>query len=167
MSPMRSALLVLLLSSTAAMAAPAKDESIKQLLAVTHAQKLAEGMRTQFDVMVDNIVQQALKGKPPTANEQQAITRMKTKMATLFQGQFAWDKLEPMYLRLYKAAFSEDEVDGMLAFYKTPAGQAAVTKMPGVLQRTMTEIQATMGHLAPQLQAAQQEFLAEVKAVHK
>ncbi len=56
MSPMRSALLVLLLSSSAAMAAPAKDESVKELLTVTHAQKLAEGMRAQFDAMVDNIV---------------------------------------------------------------------------------------------------------------
>ncbi len=163
MNVLRNALIILLFSSATAMATPASDGSIKQLLAVTQAQKLGDGIRAQFDSLMSNSFQQALKGKVPTAKQQQAIENMKSRMLATLQGEFAWEKLEPVYLRLYRASFTEEEIVGMLSFYKTPAGQAVITKMPLLTQNTMIEIQKLLSGITPQIQKIQEDFIAEMK----
>jgi len=149
------------------MAEPASESSIKQLLAVTQAKKLLDGMQAQLDSLMDNVIQQALKGKSPTAKQQEAITHMKNNMVALLQGDLAWEKLEPMYLRLYTESFTEEEVGGMLAFYKTPAGQAVINKMPVLMQKTMLEVQKMSSGLAPRMQEIQKDFAAEMKSAEK
>jgi hypothetical protein len=164
---LRNALVILLLTATTAMAEPASESSIKQLLAVTQAKKLLDGMQAQLDSLMDNVIQQALKGKSPTAKQQEAITHMKNNMVALLQGDLAWEKLEPMYLRLYTESFTEEEVGGMLAFYKTPAGQAVINKMPVLMQKTMLEVQKMSSGLAPRMQEIQKDFAAEMKSAEK
>ncbi|BBP02333.1 DUF2059 domain-containing protein [Sulfuriferula nivalis] len=158
---------VLLLSATVATAAPADENSIKQLLAITQAQKLVAGMLNQVDAMMSMSIQQALKGKVPNPGEQQAINNMKDKMVVLIHGDLAWDKVEPMYIRLYKDTFTEEEVAGMLAFYKTPAGQAVIQKMPVLMQKSMFEVQNMLSQDRPKIQKIQQDFLVELKAANK
>jgi hypothetical protein len=162
MNILRNALIALLLCSTTAIAAPANDSSIKQLLAVTQAQKLLEGMRAQFDSIMDNAVQQSLQGRKPTPKQQQAITKMKNSTIEIMQGELTWEKLEPMYLRLYKESFSEEEITGMLAFYETPTGQAVISKMPVLMQKTMQETQKMFSATTPKLQKVMKQFAAEM-----
>ncbi len=167
MNILRNALIALLFCSATAMAAPASDSTIKQLLDVTQAQKLADEIRAQFDTIMNNAVQQALQGKTPTPKQQQAIANMKNRMVALMQGELAWERLEPMYLRLYKESFSEEEIAGMLSFYKTPAGLAVTNKMPVLMQKTMLEIQKMVAEATPQMQKIQEQFVAEMKAASK
>ena len=167
MNTLRSTLIALLLCSTAAIAAPASENSIKQLLTVTQAQKLVDGMRAQFDSLMNSAVQQSLQGKTPTPKQQQAITNMKNRMVSLIQGELAWGKLEAMYLRLYKESFSEEEVAGMLAFYKTPAGQAVIHKMPVLMQQTMLEVQKMSSGMTPKMKIVQEQFAAEMASASK
>jgi hypothetical protein len=168
MNTLGNALIVLLLSSAQALAAaPASENSIKQLLTVTQAQKLIDGMRNQVDAMINASVKQALNGKTPNPSEQKAINNMRTKMVAVVQGELAWEKLEPLYLRLYKESFTEEEVAGMLVFYKTPAGQAVIHKMPVLMQKTMLEVQTMLRGVMPKLQQIQQDFVGELKAAGK
>ena len=163
----RYALAVLLFSSATVMAAPASEDSIKQLLNVVQAQKLLDGTRAQLDSLMNKSIQQGLKGAVPTASQQLAITNMKGRMLALIQGELAWEKLEPLYVRLYQDSFSEEEITGMLAFYDTPAGQAVINKMPVLMQQTMLEMQKMTTGLIPQMQQIQQDFLAEMQAAGK
>jgi len=167
MNVLRNALIALLFCSATAMAAPASDSSIKQLLNITHARKVVDGMRAQLDTAMNNVVQQALQGKTPTPRQQQAIANMKNRMFALMQGETAWEKLEPMYLRIYKESFSEEEIAGMLSFYKTPAGLAVINKMPVLMQKTMLEVQKMLGGVTPQMQKIQEQFVAEIKTASK
>lgn len=165
MQTLRNVLLTLLFCSTTAIAAPASEDSVRQLLAVSQAQKLVDGMGAQFNTLMNNVVQQALNGKAPSAKQQEAITKMKNRMVALMQGELAWAKVEPMYIRLYMESFSEEEVAGMVSFYKTPAGQAVINKMPLLMQKTMVEVQTMISSTTPQMQKIQEEFLAEMKVV--
>ncbi len=161
------ALWVILFAPATAMAAQASDGSIKQLLAVTKAEKLIDGMRTQLDSAMNNSIQQALNGQAPTAKQQQVISKMKNRMVSLLQGELSWEKLEPMSVRLYKESFTEEEVDGMLTFYKTPAGQAVIGKMPVLMQKTMFEMQKMTSDMVPKMQSIEQDFRAELAAASK
>ena len=167
MNALKSALIVILFSSTTAMAVPASDESIKQLFAVTQTQKLLDSVRGQIDTLMNNAIQQALQGKTPTAKQQQAITNMKNKMLAVVQGELAWEKLEPLYLRLYKETLTEEEVTALVSFYRTPLGQTMINKMPILMQKTMMETQKMVSGAAPKMQKIQQDFLAEMNAASK
>lgn len=167
MNIVRNIFIALLSCSAIAMAAPASDSSIKQLLDVTQSRKLVDGMRAQIDALMNNSIQQALQGKTPTPKQQQAIVNMKNKLVAVMQGELVWEKVEPIYLRLYKESFSEEEIVGMLSFYKTPAGQAVIYKMPVLMQKNMLEVQKMVARAAPQMQKIQEEFVTEIKAANK
>lgn len=167
MKILRRAVVTLLLCSTSAFAAPASEGSIKQLLEVMQSQKLIDAMQAQIEALMNNSIQQALKGKVPTVKQQQAINNMKSRMVAIMQGELSWDKLEPIYLRLYKESFTEEEINGMVTFYKTPAGQAVIHKMPGLMQKTMFEVQQITTGMTPKMQKVQEQFVAEMAAANK
>jgi hypothetical protein len=48
--------------------------------------------------------------------------------------------------------FSQEEIDGLIAFYRTPVGQSLVSKQPELMKRTMTIMQQC---LAPMMQRIQ------------
>ncbi len=167
MNVLGNVLIVFLFCSTSAMAAPASESSIKQLLAVTQAKKLVDGMSVQLDSMMSNTIRQALAGKTPTARQQKAIENMKNRTVALIHGELEWEKLEPMYIRLYKESFTEEEVAGMLSFYKTPAGQAVIYKMPVLMQKTMENMQKMTERITPEMQKIQESFVAEMSVADK
>ena len=78
-----------------------------------------------------------------------------------------WKKLEPIYVRIYQKTFTQQEIDGMIAFYKTSAGQAVISKMPAAMQNTMDEMQGLMAPVMEKMQRMQQEVAAGIKAESK
>jgi hypothetical protein len=167
MNILKKAIIGLVFCSNAVMAAPATEGSIKQLLTVMEVKKMTEGIRNQFDPLVDNAAKQALQGKEPTPKQQKAITKMKAQVNGLMQSELNWGNIEPIYLRQYKETFSEEEIAAMLAFYKTPAGQAVVQKMPGLMQKTLGEMQALTMSLAPKMQKIHEQFMTDMAAAGK
>ena len=156
-----------LFGTMTAFAAPASENTLKELFAVTQVQKLVDGIQAQGQSFMDKCVEQALEGKPPTAKQRQAIDNMKNKMVRVVQRELSWERLEPSYLRLYSESFTEEEVGGMLSFYKTPVGQAVINKMPTLMQKIMAEMPRMMNQVLPDIQKIQEEFMAEVKAAGK
>lgn len=160
--------LLLLVSSAVAAEQPASDESIREVLRVTEAEKLIASMLPQVEAMMGQAMQQGLSSVPMPPDERvvagQMAEKMKVKLMAGFREEMQWSKLEPMYLRIYRKTFTQDEVDGMLAFYKTPAGRAVIKKMPAVMQETMVEMQQVMQPMMKKMQTAVQETVEEMKA---
>ena len=145
-------IVVIFFFSTNVWAEPASDSSIRLLLDITQSRKIVDGIAAQFGSLKDNTAQQALAGKTPTAKQKQAISNMKNRMVSLMKEELVWEKLEPMYLRIYSEAFSEEEVAGMLSFYKTPAGQAVIVKIPVLMPQTMVEVRRMLEGATPKIQ---------------
>lgn len=103
---------------------PPTEESVKQLLTVTNARQLLDQVKAQFDSMMTVAMRDAQQGQTLTPERQAVLDRMKAKMAVVVDQALNWDELEPMYVRTYQASLSQDELNGMLEFYKSPAGQA-------------------------------------------
>ncbi|RYD75034.1 MAG: DUF2059 domain-containing protein, partial [Verrucomicrobiaceae bacterium] len=66
----------------------------------------------------------------------------------------------------YQKSFTQEELDGIIAFYKTPAGVALVKKMPVVMQQTMIAMQQLMGPLMKRVETSIKETTSEIEA-HK
>jgi len=154
---------LLLAGPTIADDSPASDESVRQLLELTEAHKLIDAAKLQVNTMVTAALQDAVQGKALTPARQAVVERMHAKMIAMVDGMLNWDALLPMYLRIYRESFTQDELDGMTAFYKTPAGHAVVRKMPVVMQRVLGEMQVMLKPMQERIQQIQQEAVRELQ----
>ncbi len=143
--------------------APPTDASIRQLLEATHARQLIDTMMTQVDGMMKQATQQVTGGRAASPEVQKIYEKTRAEVVVAMREQMTWEKLEPMYLRIYKKSFSENEVQAMVGFYKSPAGQAVITKLPAVMQESMNESMQMLQPVIQKIQQMQQEMLAEMK----
>ena len=63
-----------------------------------------------------------------------------------------WKELEHEMAAIYADTFSEDELKGIIEFYKSPAGQAFIQKQPEIMKRSMAINQKMMLTIMPRLQ---------------
>ena len=133
------------------------DASLKELMQLVNASDLLKGMDQQMDVIYGNMVQQMTKGQTVTAQQQKALDDFQGKMKDILHRQLSWDKLEPQVIQVYRDTLSQDEVDGIIVFYKTPAGQAVIKKMPLIMQATMTMMQKNIPSMMAEVQEAAKE----------
>jgi len=143
------------------------EASIKQLLEVAQAHKLIDSVMAQMDNLMQQTIAQATQGQKIPPRVQKDIDQRRGEIIAMMKELLDWTKLEPLYVRVYQKTFSQQEVDGMIAFYKTPAGQAVIAKMPTVMQETIEEMQQMMGPVMQKMQKMQQDVVAEMKTEGK
>ena len=148
-------------------AAPPTEASIKQLLEVAQSHKLADSVMLEMENLMQQTIARVTKGQTVPAKVQKDIDKRRDDLVATMKELLDWKKLEPVYVRIYQKTFTQQEVDGMIAFYKTPAGQAVIGKMPGAMQSTIDEIQGLMGPAMEKLQQMQQDIAVELKAEGK
>ena len=145
----------------------ASDASIRELLEVTQSQKMLDGMMAQMDSLMHKSMQQSLQGVALTDEQQKIMDEMQVKMVALLKEEMSWDSMEPVLVDIYKKSFTQPEVNGMLDFYKSPAGQAVIAKMPVVMQNSMQLMQSKMRTMMPRLQQLQQETMEKLKTAQR
>lgn len=67
-------------------------------------------------------------------------------------------------MQLYAKTYSETKIDGILAFYKSPAGQAMLARTPELTTGSMQIVQARMVDIQPKLKVMQDEFMKQLMA---
>jgi len=157
---------VWILVSAAAVAAnnaPASDASIREMLELTNAQQIIASMKGQMNALMSTAMQNATRGQTLTPEKQAVIDRMTAKMSAAAADMLNWDTLLPIYMRTYRDSFTQDEIDGVIKFYKSAAGQAYVKKLPLVMQNVMQEMQGFMKPLQEKMIAIQRESMQELK----
>ena len=143
---------------------PASETSVKQLLEVGQTRKLLGTMTEQLENYMKVAMESATHGQPASPEVQKMFDQCRADVLKILKEEFSWDKLEPMYLRIYKESFSQQEVDGMITFYRSPSGQAVLNKMPVAMQNSMKEMQQMMGPLMERIKRMQQDMVAQVRA---
>ena len=162
---MKPSLLALLLAicSSLANAAPATAESVETLLVLTKAQELIDSANSNVESSIRQGMLAAVGGTDLNAEQKQLLDVLPSKLVAAMQPEFSWQVLKPDFVRLYAETFNQEEVDGMIQFYKSPLGQSLIAKMPQVLNRSMQVTQARLGAAMPKLQSAVAAAIAEVK----
>ncbi len=156
-------LLAVLTFSLSTLAAPPSDESINQLLQLTKVDKLVDSVITQMDGMMKSAMQQATKGKTLSAEEQAIMDRQQAKMISIMKEELSWDRMKDLYVQVYRETFSQEEIDGLIAFYRTPVGQSFVNKQPELMKRTMTIMQQRMTPMLQKIQKMAEETASEMQ----
>jgi hypothetical protein len=144
-------------------AAPPSPDSVETLLTVMKTETMFDSVYASLEQMMRQSMQQRAGGKPMTAEQQRFLDAVPGRFVAVMKSEFTWAKLKPQYVQLYLETFDQEEVDGLLAFYRSAAGQAFINKMPTVMQKSMAIAQSQMQTLLPKMQAAIEQAVSDAK----
>lgn len=142
-----------------AAAAPASTESIEALLTATKAEAMQDTLYSLIEPMMRQSMQQRTLDKTLTPEQQQVIDALAAKLVAVVRAEFAWDNLRPQLVQIYRETFDQEEIDALVAFYTSPAGQAFINKMPVIVQKSMAISQS----LIPKIETAIDQAMADAK----
>lgn len=140
------------------------DASIQELVALTSSKKLMSDMATQLDTNIQQAMEQALQGTTLSPEQRRVLDEMRAQLLVLLSETMKWQEVDALSADIYKRSFNQREVDGMIAFYKTEAGQAVLNKMPIVAQNTSQAVQSMLAKLTPKVRKLQEETIAKLEA---
>jgi hypothetical protein len=127
---------------------------------------LAEHFRQQFEQR-RNLIEQQLGSTLPVGAQRNAkkkeldalVDEFETNVIGVLRKAADWEALKPLVVAACDKTFSEEELAGIVAFYKTPAGQAYVSKMPAFGARLQVSTTEAAQALQPEIaRLAQQTY---------
>lgn len=119
----------------------------EEMLRVTNSEQM---MVQMFDSMRKMHTEQMAKMELPPEARASAVEIQERSLATV-RKMLNWETLKPRFIDLYAATYTEPELDGILAFYKSAAGRAMLDKMPQLMQGSMRIGQEAVAAMTPEL----------------
>jgi hypothetical protein len=149
--------LLLCLPLTAHADEASRRAKAQEMLTLLHMDQL-------MDQLMNSVLQQSsamtkqLGGNAVKPEDQARIEEFQKKVFQLVESQVGWKALEPDYVDIYAKNFTDEQLDAILAFYKSPTGVALVERMPTLATQGMQIAQAKMATLQPQLKQMIEDF---------
>ena len=135
----------ILLSAVLALvsAAEADDTSRRQALAaqLLDAMQMEKQMESQVDAMKASIGQMVPGGGAGAGSE----------FLDLILAEMSYENIKSEYVAIYAEVFTAAELQGLLAFYRSPVGRSWAEKQPEVNMRLMQITQSKMAKLMPRI----------------
>lgn len=154
-----AALALLLAAAPLAVAQPPSQAQVDRLLEVMRARQTLDAVLPQVQASQEQMVAQMTAGQELDEAERARINRVMEITNTRLAEALTWGNLEPVYRDIYAQTFTSDDVDAMIGFYESPAGQKTLDKMPLLMQNTMNAVQQLV---MPVLQQLEQDIAAEL-----
>jgi hypothetical protein len=107
-------------------------------------------------------LQKSLQGKELSPAQKTAVANFRAKFSRTIKEELTADKVKDLYVQAYREAFTQEEVNGIVAFYKSPAGKAITEKNPAAMQKANTLMQARISPLSLKLQAMFEDFVKDL-----
>jgi hypothetical protein len=156
-----------------------KDAPAPTAATLADAENLFKVMR--FDEMMAKVLDGQKKTMAPLLQQQMAQIAARLKLTPdeqkdfmAFQQKSIDDMMTSMtgpemrsqMAQAYSEVFSKNELDGLAAFYGTPAGQAMVDKTPEVTAKMQTLMMSRMQPAIAGLQKSMSDFTSQIVAKH-
>lgn len=93
-----------------------------------------------------------------------AARDVREKAMNYLQQELSWKNLKEEFVTAYADVFTEDELRGLVEFYKSPAGQSYVEKVPTLMQRSGEITQKRMVEIGPKIRSMVGDAAEEHKA---
>ncbi len=124
-----------------AYAQTASKQSVKELIKVMQLRNQVDKM---FDLMEQDIAKTYEKmglGLKLQKKDAQQLNQTSKKLAQIMREEMSWEKIQKIYVKVYQENLTQEEVDGLIDFYRTPVGQSVLDKMPRLAKSSMQAVQ--------------------------
>lgn len=150
-----------LLASPAAFAQGASDARLDRLLDLMRARETVDAILPQVEASQRQMIDQLTAGQPLDDARRARLDALLARTNQRMAETLAWDNMAPVYRDIYRNTFNDEDIDAMLGFYGSAAGQRLLDKMPLLMQNTMGAVQQM---IVPLLQQLEQDIRAETSA---
>lgn len=132
----RALIAVLLFGILPASAQQSQQQKIERILELTNANAVVNEIVNQITGWMEQI--------QPNPTPQQKARRQEAldKIAKVAGDRMR--KIRPELVQIYSETFTPEEIDGILAFYETPAGKASLAKIPTINAKLSALVQIEM-----------------------
>ncbi len=96
-----------------------------------------------------------------SAKQKSSLDSFRSRFNRGMREELSWRKLRPVVAQVYRETFTQEEIDGLLAFFTSPAGIAYTEKTPVVLQKTLTLVQERIAPFEKQMEEEIRKALEE------
>ena len=135
-----------------------KEAKVKELFAVMHMERNLDEMMQSMRIQVKMFAENGEGSQPMTPAKKTIEQNFINNALQVVNQSFSWPVLEPAYIKLYMGTYTESELDGMLAFYKSPAGQAMLNNDTHLKAGVMQIVHSHMGEFESKMQALQAQY---------
>lgn len=145
-----AALLSLALCALPAVAKPPSDAQIDRLMRSMNYERMKSEIVSQMRGS-SQAMAESMTGGRPTAAQRADLQRTIDTAMTRVDENLAWERVAPIYRKVYREVFDASEVQTMIDFYESPGGRAVLDKMPRAISMTMQEVQPLMKTMMAQV----------------
>ncbi|MDM1763912.1 MULTISPECIES: DUF2059 domain-containing protein [unclassified Acinetobacter] len=140
-------------------ATPASDQQVQKLIEVMKINQLLQQtiqqIRPQLDQQAYTIVQNIVQHEKLNPQEQIVANELADQLHEQNKKSISWDKMQPIYQKIYKDIYTAEEVQAQIDFYSSQVGQSILAKSPVVAQESMKIVNT---QLMSTIQAAEKDF---------
>jgi uncharacterized protein len=146
---------------------PKKAAAIDEIFRITKPESTVQGALEQYKAAFHQAAAQGFNqevrkfGDP--AKYQSEFNNFEQRVFALLAQRLNWQKMKPQFAQAYANTFTADDLSGMLAFYRSPAGQDYINKMPGLMAKFNAIGQQQMAGAGPEIQKITNDFMADLK----
>ena len=142
----------------------------------TPAERLAEAERMMnmmnFEQMINDTLDGQMEAMSSMMAQQMAklgqndeeLLKFQSKLMREMFDEIDWKPIQAGMTQAYAEVFTKDELSGMTNFYTTPAGQATITKMPEIQQKTMQVMMPAIMESSQKMQTKMIEYMQNKRA---
>jgi len=168
---MKKWIAVLLMMIAVAPMARADDASktakVHELFVAMHMDRIMGQMMDQMTGFMKQQFQQSINDSTRSSamsdGQKKLYDEFIGKLMKLSTDSMSWKALEPEYTKVYADTYTEDEIDAITVFYKSPAGQAMLTKMPQVTAASLKIAQGRLVEIQPKIKELSDQYVQQMK----
>ena len=104
-----------------------------------------------FENVKKMILSQVEKEQMSDLNAKKEAEAVVEEMMDMLFKELSWDKFKDYYIDIYAETFTEEELKGIIEFYKSPIGQKFIKKTPELMEKGMEIVQKQMNEIMPKI----------------
>lgn len=139
-----------------------KADKIDQMMKLMNVDS---AMRSYMDSTLEQLNAKSIAkmtGLPISPELETALQGVEAKVSKMLKETMDWEKLKPRFSQIYAEAYTEEELDAILVFYRSPAGQAVIAKMPLIMKKSTELSQEMFVQMQPKIQQLIMSTMQEI-----
>ena len=144
-----------------------RKAKVQQLFTVMRLDHTMDQLLSSIHKQTDTFMRSMPGSDQMTPEQQKIVTEYQNKVSALVNSSMGWKSIEPDMVNLYASTYSEQEIDGLISFYKSPVGQIMLDKTPELNAKSVDLTKQRAQVLQPQLRELMQQFSTQFAAASK
>ncbi len=148
------------LFSVTAYAETPSSASIEQLIDITDSKQQYEQELQYSEQSYNDMMQQLIDSQKNylAKKDQEKFKTLQKEMLALMMKESQWEHIKPTMIQIFQEVYTQEEVNSMIEYYKTPIGRSILKKMPLVTEKNNAFLQQQMEKFMPQFIEQLQQF---------